>query len=841
MARKTKKRAPFDPAPHLVADTATETSQRYPDVFQIKQINKVIKYQKIDDNTLEITTEGEIKLRVELWTDTTWRVRYAVEKFSTQPSYALHPDREPKSVDFTVKEDKQQIFIISASVSCRIQKKDCRISFHTKDGKKTILEEQEPYLQRATILDGTDHLRVSFKAPKEEVFYGLGDKSWSLNLRGRSFDNWNSDAFGYHKEKDPLYRAVPFYYGLQNDQAYGIFLHNTWRTHFDFASQKDETVRMWAEGGEIDYFFCYGPELNQVAQSYHQLTGTPELPPLWALGFHQCRWSYYPEARVRKLADTFRELQIPCDAIYLDIDYMDGYRCFTWNQDYFPKPGEMIRDIAEQGFQTVVMIDPGIRVDEDYHVYKQGVEKDYFCRRANGELMRGPVWPADCVWPDYTRADVREWWGELYRELYEDNSISGFWNDMNEPAVFKVNSLTFPDHVMHDNDGHPSDHKPVHNIYGQQMSRGTYDGLKSIKPEKRPFVLTRASFSGGQRYAAVWTGDNVASWEHLELANRQCQRLSISGFSLVGTDIGGFVNQPSPELLIRWLQLGIFHPVFRVHSMGNNIDGAAEADADAIKASEATLRLDQEPWVFGEPYTSQARTAIEFRYRLLPYLYTSVYQNVTQGTPVLRSLAFEDQTDKKAQKRENEFMLGDHLLVSPVVKPGVKSHNTYLPSGDWVNYYNGNHYAGPRNHRQSVKEDTIPLYVRGGAIIPNYPVQQYVYELNIETVELRAYYGKNKIESSFYQDAGEGYEHEKGQYRHHKYTTSSGKNSFLIKQKTEGKYEGDLSAFEIKLFGLPFEPQQLLIDGVAIQVIDKEGDAYVIVAPSDFKTVEVKG
>ena len=486
------------------------------------------------------------------------------------------------------------------------------------------------------------------------------------------------------------------------------------------------------------------------------------------------------------------------------------------------------------------MIDPGIKVDKEYHVYQSGLEKDYFCRRTSGELMEGPVWPPLCVWPDFTREDVRSWWGELYRELYHDDHISGFWNDMNEPAVFKVNSLTFPDGVIHENDGHPSDHRQAHNIYGQQMSRATYEGLKQLKPHKRPFVLTRASFSGGQRFAAVWTGDNVASWEHLRIANRQCQRLSISGFSLVGTDIGGFKNQPSPELLIRWLQLGIFHPVFRVHSMGNNIDGAAEADAEMIKEAESKFRLDQEPWVFGEPFTSQARQAIEFRYQLLPYLYTSVFENTRNGLPVIRSLSFVDQGDERAISRENEFLLGRHLLANPVTKEGLQSQGTYLPRGQWLDFYSGRTFEGHRLVRKRVKAESIPLYVRAGAVIPIYPVQQYTNELELETVELRAYYGQETIESLFYEDAGEGYAYREGAYLLRTLDTSGTTTSFTIKSRREGAFEPTYAVFEVKCFGLPFEPQEVYIDGVAIQIIDFEDGAAVVMVPADFNTLELK-
>ncbi|MEM9992329.1 MAG: TIM-barrel domain-containing protein, partial [Bacteroidota bacterium] len=420
------------------------------------------------------------------------------------------------------------------------------------------------------------------------------------------------------------------------------------------------------EGGEMNYYFIAGPELLKVAERYTTLTGRADLPPLWALGFHQCRWSYYPEQEVRDLADTFRKLEIPCDAIYLDIDYMDGYRCFTWNKDYFPTPKKMISDLAEQGFQTIVMIDPGLRVDDEYEVYQSGLEFDAYCRRSTGEIMVGPVWPPECVFPDYTRPDVREWWGQLYHELYVEQGVSGFWNDMNEPAMFKVNIGTVPDDVMHYHEGTPCDHRKAHNIYGLQMSRATTEGLKQLKPEKRPFLLSRATYSGGQRFAAVWTGDNVATWEHLHIANTQAQRMSISGFSFIGSDIGGFAEQPTGEMMVRWLQLAVFHPFMRIHSIGNKVDGASEVEKEEVEAMERENRLGQEPWSFGENWTPLVKAAIELRYVWLPYIYSTFWQHTYYGTPMLRSAIFYDQTDEKLKDEEQIFLFGDQVLVCPI-------------------------------------------------------------------------------------------------------------------------------------------------------------------------------
>ncbi len=745
---------PEDPTP----PDKTEGSDRFPDYFYEYRPDRVTDWHS-ENNCLFVRCANGLELRVAVYSDAALRFRYApLGRFERSFSYALDPglSAAPES-GFDIAETDPYLQLRTGSLVCR---NDLRVALYDRHTEELILEEAAPFYARYSILQGWDQLRLQKRSSAEEAFFGLGDKTCRLNLRGKRLENWNTDAYAFTKQTDPLYRAIPFYYGLNRGRAYGIFVHNTHRTHFDFAAADPEVVAFQAGGGEMDYFFLYGPSLLDVARRYHRLTGAAELPPRWALGFHQCRWSYYPESRVRELAAEFRERRIPCDAIYLDIDYMDGYRCFTWNNVLFPQPARLIRDLAEAGFQTVVMIDPGIRVDPDYAVYRYGLEKGYFCRRSGGELMRGPVWPPECVFPEFSRADVRAWWGECYRGLYLEDGVSGFWNDMNEPAIFLINRKTFPDNVLHDVDGAPADHSRVHNVYGQLMSRATYEGLKKLRPEKRPFVLTRATFSGGQRYAAVWTGDNIASWEHLRLANIQSQRLSISGFSFVGSDVGGFVNQPDGELFVRWLQLSVFHPLFRVHSMGNNVDGSAEIDETQIKAAEAEERLDQEPWSFGAEHTDRAREAINLRYELLPYFYTAFRQQSTEGRPFLRSLVFEDQEDPRTYEREREFLCGDHLLISPVERPGAVYQNPYLPRGRWFDYWTGRAFDGGKTQRLALRPDRIPVLVRAGAVIPNFPVMQYTGQLAVDTLTLRVYPGAAK--SSLYEDAGEGYDYQKG-------------------------------------------------------------------------------
>ncbi len=823
--------------PTSVPLSETVGTERYPDVHVELYPDKIKQYIQ-QDSGVTFHCKNGLVLKIALLSNTILRFRYAsTGKFSKDFSYAIDPNFSPKETPYIFEEKKSKYIIQTNALICEVGKEHLNITLKDLKGKVINEDASRSYYHRSTILEGVREVKVTKKSPKGECFFGLGDKSCSLNLRGQKLQNWCTDAFGYSATTDPLYRAIPFYFGLHQGLGYGIFFDNSYRSHFDFDEQGKEEISFAADGGDIDYYFIYGPELLTVAEKYTQLTGLPELPPMWSLGFHQCRWSYYPEQRVREVAQEFRDRQIPCDAIYLDIDYMDGYRCFTWDKDHFPKPTKMIQDLKKDGFQTVVMIDPGIREDENYHVYKQGVENDYFCKRTNGDLMLGPVWPPNCGFPDFTKPAVRDWWGDLYEELYNENGVSGFWNDMNEPALFKVHHCTFPDEVLHDHDGHTTNHAKAHNIYGLQMSRATTAGLKKLNSEKRPFLVTRATFSGGQRYAAVWTGDNIATWEHLQLGNRQCQRLSASGFSFVGTDIGGFFQYPDGELMVRWLQLGIFHPFYRVHSMGNNDDGSAEVDAKKVKERDMKDRLDQEPWAFGKAFTPEAKAAIELRYQLLPYLYTTFWQYVQKGTPVIRSLSFYDQTDENTLTKEVEFMFGDHILVAPVIEPNTKKVKVYLPKGTWYDYWTGEKYKGRQSIKYKVGLSTFPMFVKAGAAIPHYPVMQYTGEKKVEELSLKVFVGTN--ESRVYEDAGEGYAYTKADYSLRIFSTNSDKGKFQIKQIQVGKYKTDYSYIKLEIMGFNESVKSCLIDGKKVNFKQKNTFLEVKIK-AEFKILEIE-
>ena len=830
----------YAPGPGITLDGDTANTARYDDVYYVHRIGKVTGITEVGKQAYRIESEGEAILHLTAHSNDIIRIRITVGEPGRDFSYAIDPAAKLESVRVTRKEGKAAWGLSTDSLRIEIAKVDGRVTISDKATKSVVHEYAEPFYARTTLLKGLEQVRIQLPTSKNEAIFGLGDKAYHTNLQGTEWSNFNEDAFAFHATRKTNYRSVPFYYGLRDGKAYGLFLDNTHRSHFDFNSTGDKLTTVWADGGEMNYYFIHGPKLDDVAMRYHHLTGVPELPPLWAMGFHQCRWSYYPEARVREVAKTFREKRIPCDAIYLDIDYMDGYRCFTWNKEHFPDPKAMISDLRDDGFHTVVMIDPGIRVDENYPVYQQMKENDYDCKRPNGTSMVGPVWPPECVWPDYTNPEVRDWWGPLYRELYNEQGVSGFWNDMNEPAMFKVNNLTFPDDIRHDMDGSPTDHAEAHNIYGTQMARASYDGLKALQPAKRPFLLTRASFSGGQRFAALWTGDNVASWEHLQIANRQCIRMAISGFSMVGTDIGGFVEDPSPELLTRWLQLAVFHPFMRIHSMGNNVDGAAEAEADEVKKAEQQNRQDQEPWVHTKPDTKRNRKAIEMRYQLLPYLYTGFKQHVETGRPVIRNMFFYDQEDPLCLEYGDQFFYGNDLLVCPVLKEKQKTKTVYLPKGDWYDFWTGDQYTGKKKIKVKTKADRIPVFVKAGSVLPTVDVVQHTGEMaTLPSIELSVFAADSGT-SKLYWDAGEGYGHEAGQYTERTYTVSRGKQTVTLRQSTEGQFNASFMVAELRFLGLTAPPSKITVDGRKITAGIFYGKrAVVINVPFDFEEVVI--
>lgn len=756
------------------------------------------------------TDQGNI-LRVEPITDYIIRVRYSSRGyFEKDFSYAIDPAFDRSPTDISYKDGPTVTEISTPHVKCRICKADSKVTFLNKEDHVINKDEKGFHYERDTD-SGNDIVQMSKTVYSSEVFYGLGDKPTELNLKGRRFENWGMDCYGYDYGSDPLYKNIPFYYGLHGGIGYGIFFDNTFRTFFDFGKERKEAASFWAHGGEMNYYFIAGPRLLDVNQRYAQLTGTPDMPALWSLGFQQCKWSYYPESEVREVTTKMRDLKIPCDAIYLDIDYMDGFRCFTWDKERFPDPKGLVSDLKDQGYKTMVIIDPGIKKDPDYWVCKEGVEKGYFLRRLDGPYAEGKVWPGDCYFPDYTNPEVREWWADLYQELIGEIGVAGVWNDMNEPALFEVESKTMPDDVMFHFEGSPASHRKAHNIYGLQMARATYEGVKKHAGGRRGLIITRSGYSGLQRYSSVWTGDNISTWQHVWIAGIQCQRLAISGVSFAGSDIGGFIGQPTPKMMARWIQLAIFHPFCRVHSSQD--DG------------------DQEPWSFGEETLDVFREAVELRYKMLPYHYTAFWQHHKTGYPILTPLSFYDQYDPETHSRDHEFLCGDHILTAPITKEKDATKEIYLPQGKWFNFWDDSLHFGGAETSCKLTNYTFPLFVKEGAIIPMYPVQQYVGEKVIDTVSLHIYYKQGEEVSYYFDDAHDGYGYEDGDYREARFDLEGKGDHLIIKQTIKGNYDGDLQSYECVFHGFPAHIKNVIVD-------DTEHPGFVISA--GFKQIVVR-
>jgi alpha-glucosidase len=567
--------------------------------------------------------------------------------------------------------------------------------------------------------------------PMDEHYFAMGDKTGLLDRRGFTFTNWNTDFFGFTPASDPIYKSIPFYIGVGGaGGSYGLFLDNSWRSTFDFGHAREETLEISSVDGPIDYYVIAGPTVPDVVRRYTDLTGRAPLAPEWALGYQQSRWGYSSDAEVREIGRKLREDHIPTDVIWMDIDYQDRYRPFTVNKTTFPDLRKLNTDLNGQGIRLVAITDLHIAYapNQGYGPLEAGLAGNHFVHKADGSLYVAPVWPGPAVFPEFTRTASREWWGNLYKDFIADG-FAGFWNDMNEPAVFETPTKTMPLGNLHrvesdDFAARNATHAEIHNVYGMQNTRGTFEGMQRLRPNVRPFVMTRASYAGGQRYAATWTGDNSSTWDHLRLCIEQLTNLGLSGFSYSGCDVGGFVGGASPELLTRWYEIAAFTPVYRNHSAH---------DAPRM-----------EPWVDGPEHLAIRRKFIEERYRLMPYLYQLAEQNSRTGDPIMRPV-FYDYPDALASEcdRALSFTLGRSLLISAAPRPeSPQPFNICLPAGGWYDYWTG---APVNEHKltQQPKLDVVPVFVRAGTILPRQALVQSTMETPKGPLELDIYPGED--------------------------------------------------------------------------------------------------
>ena len=761
---------------------------------------------------------GVVTLLITALRDDIIRVRMAPVALLEDASWAVLAGPRGKSVDVKATEDDAAVGFRTAALEVRVERDPLRLVIRDLAGR--VISADAAGRPTRFQLGG---FTISKQMPGDEHYFGLGDKTGQFDRRNQAYTLWNTDV-GPQESVDPLYKAIPFFLGINGTHSYGLFLDNPWRTWFDFGKQARDAISFGSEGGLLDYYFIDGPTPKQVVENYAYLTGTPPLPPLWAFGFQQSRYSYTPEAQVREIANRLRTDKIPSDVLYLDIDYQFKNRPFTVDPTTFPNFPGLVSDLRKQHFHLVNITDLHIAhvPNQGYSPYDTGHAGDHFVKNPDGSEFVGVVWPGPAVFPDFTRAQTREWWGGLYREFVQDG-VAGFWNDMNEPSVFDGPDKTMPLNTVHriEEPGfttRTATHAEMHNLVGLENSRATYEGLLKLRPDERPFVLTRATYAGGQRYGFTWTGDNSATWNHLRLATQMVLNLGVSGISMVGADVGGFGSSPAPALLTRWVELAAFSPLCRDH------------------AAKGTLA--HEIWTHGTEQEVIRRRYIETRYRLLPYIYSLADESSRTGLPMMRPVFLEFPEifapgSGGFDHLDTEFLLGPSLLVAP--PPFAETLDDYAVSfpkdHPWYDFWTGLKMAAssqPPSITDSVSAgtgavavprtihpplDTMPVYVRGGSILPLQPLIQNTDETPVGPLELRVYPGSD-CSGSLYLDDGHTFRYQKGEFLRQALTCKADGNSVHLNfGARQGSYAPWWKMLEVVIYDWPSAHAEAKVSG----------------------------
>jgi len=627
---------------------------------------------------------------------------------------------------------------------------------------------------------------ATFHLEANQQFFGLGEKTGGLQRRGSSFTNWNTDAFGYNDGRDPLYVSIPFYLSVHQGICYGILVDNTCKTRFNFGAGNQRMVQISAAFGPMNLIFIPGPSPEEVLGRYHELTGKMQMPPKWSLGLQQCRYSYYPEHEVVAVARNYRDRNIPCDVIYLDIHYMDAYKVFTVDKKRFPDLKRLCGQMMEMGFRIIPIQDPGVKAEPGYPSYDSGLEADVFVKYPDGENWEAGVWPGDCVFPDFTDEKARIWWTNQTTEWVKETGVSGLWNDMNEPATW---GQDVPDMLEFNLENRGGSHLEAHNIYGQLMAKSTNLGLQNARPEERQFVLTRAGFAGIHRYAAVWSGDNVANEEHMFLGIRLVLSMAMSGVAFSGPDVGGFVGDSEKNLFIRWTSIASFFPFFRLHSM---IDSK-----------------DNEPWSYGELAEEIVSNYIRLRYKLLPMWYSAFKKSSETGEAVLKPYFWKKPGLEFQNEFQHQFFFGNELLIIPANSehPSVWSD---IPDGKWFHLFTGQAFEGNQSLWISSPIDILPVLVRSGSILITRNHGTHSMDKAVKDFQIHIFYGEGKTSQYLFEDDGVSVSPQEKDYLEVKFDSNFENNRLEI-MRMAGEKELKLS--NIFLWHFPQSDGKLIMDG----------------------------
>ncbi|UCS91907.1 DUF4968 domain-containing protein [Echinicola marina] len=742
---------------------------------------RIISWKKTSTGLCGQTVNAQFNISV--YANNTIRVRLSQhDHFSPNPYSVI---ANPPEEIFLISEDEEYIYLETAKIKVRLNKNEWALTFLDHNGQ--IINQDDPAFGVSWL--GTEVSNYK-KLQTNERFIGLGEKTGGLDRAGQAFTNWNTDFFAYGVNDDPLYMSIPFYMGIHHGLAYGIFFDNTHKSVFNFGASNRRFSYFSAEDGDMDYYFFHDQNVEKIISAYTNITGKLNLPPKWSLGYQQCRYSYYPESEVKSLAKTFRDKDMPGDVIYLDIHHMEAYKVFTFDGEKFPDAKTMIRSLKERGFRVVVIMDPGIKVENNYLPYEEGKEENLFLKYPDGEIYEGQVWPGWCAFPDFTMEKTRSWWAEKM-EFYTEAGVDGFWTDMNEPASWGQHT---PNLINFDYEGEQVSHRKARNIYGMQMARAAQQG-SSYNGQERPFILTRAGFAGIQRYAAAWTGDNVASEEHMLAGIRLVNSLGMSGVAFAGYDVGGFCGEASPALFARWMSIAAFSPLYRAHSMINS------------KAAE--------PWSFGEEVEEISRNYLKLRYQLLPLIYNSFHQSSLNGLPLVKSLAINYSHDKNIfdSRFENQYLFCDSLLIAPI-ESNKEICKVYLPEGQWYYFFNDKEYQGNQEIYLDSPINYLPVMVKGGSILPMQSTVNHTGEDHDGILRLHIYKGSGITEYNHYEDDGLSTAYQNGDYYSRKIILDSDQQTLLL-EKSKGEFDSSFKQLELIFHG--FETNTIRVNNKTLE------------------------
>lgn len=734
---------------------------------------------------IHIGTTDNKEVQLSVYASGIIRVRIAPPDLATGPSYAVVQNTIK---DFsTMINGEKYITLTTDSLKIMVRKDPLRIDFYTSGGRWLDGDAPSP----GVTWQG-DEVTSYRRLTDDEKFIGLGEKTGPLNRRERSYVNWNTDAPGYGLNDDPLYSTIPYFIGIRSESVFGIFFDNSFKSSFNFGGSTDGAMYFFgAEGGALNYYFFGASTVAGQIRDYTWLTGRMEMPPLWSLGYQQCRYSYVSQQQLLNIARRMRQDSIPCDVIYCDIDYMNGYRIFTWNPLTYSDPKALTDSLKALNMHLVTIVDPGIKIDSNgYQPYISGLKNNYFARYPGGKPYTGSVWAGRSHFPDFTKDIVRKWWGENFKTLV-DNGVTGFWNDMNEPAVWGQN---IPPLIEFGEDKNIMTLKEARNIYGMQMARATFEGTRTLLNGDRPFVLTRAAYSGIQRYSAMWTGDNNSTDDHMLLSYRMINSMGLSGVAFAGADIGGFTGNPSPDLMVRWMSLGAYTPLFRNHTAKGN--------------------TSHEPWAWGEWNENLIRRSVQTRYRLLPYLYSAFYEATITGMPVNRSLAIDYTFSNEVydNRFQNEYLFGPSLLIAPVVSTNTAAQ-VYLPEGTWYRFGSDEQIEGDKIILTGSGLDNLPVFIKSGAIIPMQNVVQSTGDKGNGIMYLNIWYGDTPGRFIYYEDDGTSYLYQQGRYYKRSLEFNPEKHE-IIMNSVQGDFISKFHSVELFLHGFPVS--QFSINGLPI-------------------------